>query len=257
MDPKETQGNPAAVEATPGTPATQPGTPAAPESGAAPATPPAAPRKYAGKFESPEELESAYKSAESKIGAKSFAEGIGEKIVQATGYSAVDLQAAGYSSEQIVQAMLAAQSSGNQALPTEAPVHAAQASTVDVLRSTVENSRYAKLEWDGKKRDFFAENPDAKEFKDELDEFHSMPQYRDLPPEEVFNLKLKKYLHKGEAITEQRHTEKERASMSFTPTTVPDADPSKTALDKYRKNNKLDHAESFIAERMKQWRTKK
>lgn len=257
MDPKETQGNPAADPATPGTPTTQPGTPAAPDSGAAPATPPAAPRKYAGKYETPEELEAAYKSAETKIGAKSFAEGIGEKIVQATGYSAVDLQAAGYSSEQIVQAMLNAQNTGVQAPPEGTPAHAPVSSTADVLRSTVENSRYAKLEWNDKKRDFFAENPDAKEFRDELDEFHAMPQYRDLPPEELFGLKLKKFLKKGEAITEQRHTEKEKASMSFTPTTVPDADPAKTALDRYRKNPKLDNAESFMAARMRSWREKK
>ena len=196
---------------------------------------------YAGKFKSAEDLEKGYQELSSKLGKKGYAEQLGEKVVSATGYSVQDLEDAGYSPDQIVDAVISYQDTGKkQELPAKK----------QEMTQKVESSKLEKLEWKIDVRDFVDKNPEAKEFQDELNDFHSMSQYRDLSPEELFNTKLSKFVKKGEQNVETRQSAKEKASMSLSPSSSPKSGDSDKALKSFKQTRNLDDAADLLMARM-------
>jgi len=208
---------------------------------AAPATTEA--KMYAGKFKTAEDLEKSYKELESKVGQKGYAESLGQRVVEATGYSVTDLESAGYTPEQIVQAVVSWQDNGKQTEMTKA-------SPKEEISQRVEDSRYEKLEWEMKLRDFFSENPEAKQFKEEMNDFHSMSQYKGMDPQDLFGSKLSKFVTKGEENVQARQSEKEKASLSISNAAPPVVDETMIHATKFRSEGRLEDAGKFIAGRL-------
>jgi hypothetical protein len=201
-------------------------------------------RVYAGKFKSTDELEKGYKGLEQKIGKKTYSEQIGEKILSVTGYSVDQLQSAGYTPEQIVSALTSYDQTQPQTTTTQT------FSPSDVLKKSVEESRVARLEFDLSMKEFFEENPEAKEFKDEIKEYHLMPAYNGMSPEEIYESKLKKFVKKGVQTTMKKQVEKERASLGLTNNSVPESKAEIEALKRFQQSRHLDDAQEFIANRL-------
>lgn len=222
------QGTPAPVE-------TQKGAP--PVEGTTPPAPVGIPeRVFAGKYKSPDELETAYKSLESKIGNKSYAEKLGEQVVQATGYSLQDLEKAGYTPEQIAQAVV----TFNQQQPQKK----------EDIPQRVENSKIEEMEFKDSMRDFFEQTPEAKEFKEEILEWHDHPRFKSLSPEEIYSQKLSKFISKGSKAVLEKQSEKEKANVTVTQVAAPQVDESVASLEKFQKSRHLDDATSFIRSRL-------
>lgn len=201
-------------------------------------------RIYAGKYKSAEDLEIAYKNIEAKVGNKSYAETIGQKVVEATGYTIKDLEDAGYTPEQIVQAVYTTKPAVDSVTPETKPL---QASSLENVRRTVEDSKLERLEWKMGVKDFTSENPLAKEFLDEINDYHAMPQYKDWTPEQIFNSKLKKFVSKGEQAVRAKESEKERATLSVTHAAPPTPKAGQAELERFQKTRHLDDATGFIA----------
>ena len=203
-------------------------------------------RVYAGKYKSAEDLEIAYKNIESKVGQKSYAETIGQKVVEATGYTIKDLEEAGYSPEQIVQAVYTTKPQEDLQKAEVKPTQ-----SLDSVKRTVEESKLERLEWKMGVKDFFSENPLAKEFQDEINDYHAMPQYKDWTPEQIFNSKLKKFVSKGEQTVRAKESEKERASLSVSHSSPPVPKKGQAELDRFQQTRHLDDATSFISSWLK------
>lgn len=199
---------------------------------------------YAGKFKSVDELEKSYKGLETKIGKKSYSEQIGEQVLSATGYTVEQLESAGYTPAQIAQAV----TSNDQAQQSMQQV--SSYSPTEVIKKSVEDSRVERLEFELKLRDFFNENPEAKDFKDEIKEYHSMPNYRGMNPEEIYEAKLKKFVNKGAQVTLKKQSEKERASLNLTNNSVPESRNEDAALKNFMSTRHIDDAGVFIKERL-------
>jgi hypothetical protein len=206
---------------------------------------------YAGKYKSVEDLEHAYSNAESKLGQKSYAETLGSKVLELTGSSVEDLQSAGYSPEQIVQAVLSASPTSELPVaPTpakaESPVH----NPFDSIRRTVEETKTDKLVWKQDMFEFLQENPEAKQFRDEINDFHAMPAYRNLTPGQIFSEKLKKFLEKGEQIVQTKQNEKKRATLSVTHQTSPAPVASAREQERFETTRHFDDAVHLIKSRL-------
>ena len=200
-------------------------------------------RLYAGKYKSAEELEIAYKNVESKVGQKSYAETIGQKVVEVTGYTIKDLEEAGYSPEQIVQAIYTTKPADETPKPELKPQQ-----SLDSIKRNVEDSKVERLEWRMSIKDFVSENPLAKEFLDEINDFHSMPLYKDWTPEQIFNSKLKKFVSKGEQTVRAKESEKERASLSITHAAPPTPKAGQEDFDRFQKTRNFDDATKWVGQ---------
>ncbi len=214
-------------------------------------------KKLAGKYDTPEELESAYLSAQSKLGSKSYAEKIGQKVLETTGHTVDELKEAGYDADQIAEMIV--QSASADAPKDDDDAKKPKLPNKDEIKTKVENSRAEKLEWKVDLSDFLAEMPEAKEFKDEITEFHSMPQYKGMTPAEIFAQKISKFVQKGEASLAARHNDKERANMDGLNHSQPPEKPtSAKALEQFRANpGRFQNAEAFVAARLAEKRTGK
>lgn len=204
------------------------------------AQPTEAEKVYAGKYKSVDELEKAHKGLESKIGKKTYSEQIGEQVLSATGYTVDQLQAAGYTPAQIAQALLNSEKE-------QAPQPYL---STDLIKKSVEESRVERLEFDINMKEFFEENPEAKEFKEEIKEYHSMPAYRGMSPEEIYESKLKKFVKKGMQVTMKKQSEKERASLNITNNSVPESRAEDAALKNFMSSRHIDDAGAYIKERL-------
>jgi len=90
---------------------------------------------YAGKFKSADDLEKSYKELESKLGAKDYSKQLGDKVLEATGYTKDQLEQAGYGPDEIVKAMISYQDTGKVQAPTQE------------IQSKVVDSKVDALEW--------------------------------------------------------------------------------------------------------------
>lgn len=196
--------------------------------------------------------ESRYKNLETKVGRKEFSERLGDKVIEATGYSVADLEAAGYTPEDIVSAVIQSKASGQQ---TQMARMEPQTDTLSMVKRTVEDSKADKAIWRADLSDFFFENPEAKDFRDEINEFHQMPQYRHLTPEELYNIKLKKFVKKGVESVEKKYSEKEKAGLSIQQTASHEPDPAKDSLERIKRGvAREEDRTKFISARLAQWR---
>lgn len=193
---------------------------------------------YAGKYKSPEDLETAYKSLESKLGQKQFTEQLGDKIIQATGRSQDDLVKAGYTPEQIVEALIQYQQTGVQQPPQG----------LDSIQSKVDNTKLSELEWELKRRDFFDSNEDMKEHKDLIEKFHKLDPSK--PIDKIVKEDVMPVLDSVAKVTETKQSAKEKAALNITDAALPPVDPSKTALEQYQKSGHIDDATQFVAARL-------
>ena len=203
----------------------------------------AQPKVYAGKFKSTEELETAYKNAESKIGQKTYAETLGQRVVESTGYSIRELEEAGYTPDQIVQAVIASKTGTEEVTLPPEPKH----NPFEAIKKTVEETKVERLEWKMEVKDFVLENPEAKEFLEDINEFHSMPQYRGMSPADIFNNKLKKFVQKSEQVVQAKQSEKERASISINHNPAPVSKPAADAQKKFYKTGHFDDAVDYVS----------
>ena len=201
-----------------------------------------APRKYAGKYSSVEELEKAYTSASSKIGQKGYAEKIGEKVVDATGYTVKDLEEAGYSADQIAEAVLAHQASGKQ---QEMP----KVNPSEVIKKTVESSKVDKLQFELEVDRYLRKNPEAEEFVDWVRKMRRHPDYHGKGAAEIF-AEVQPLMSKAKKAVEKTHASKERASMSVSNKRPVETPAHQAAADRYKKTGRLDDAASFIHEKL-------
>jgi len=200
---------------------------------------------YAGKFKSVDDLEKSYKEVETKIGKKTYSEQIGEQVLAATGYTVDQLQNAGYTPAQIAQALMNQdQVQSQQAQTTQSY------SSADMLKKSVEESRVERLEFNLSMKEFFEETPEAKDFQDEIREYHSMPAYRGMSPAEIYETKLKKFVKKGMQATLKKQSEKERASLNLSNNSVPDNRNEDNALKKFQATRHIDDASEFIRTRL-------
>lgn len=200
-------------------------------------------RKYAGSFNSVEDLEKAYSEARTKISQKGYAEKLGEQVVQATGYSVSDLEKTGYSPQDIIQAVTNFQDTGRQ----QDMVKAAP----DQIKDRVESSKVENLEFELELMRFAQKNPDVAEVEDWVRKMKKHPDYREKSVSDIFE-DLKPMLAKGGEAVMQKHAEKERASMNFTNATAPDPKPSEKAREKFFKTGRDDDAKNFVKERLKE-----
>lgn len=221
MDPKDTQDVPASSE-TPGTqPQTDPNAGSAPTN-AAPASD-TAEKLFAGKYKTPDELATAYTNLEKKLGQKTYTETLGARILQETGYSVTDLESAGYTADEIVGMLVSKPdvSAGDDDTEPKTKLPPKPKLTNERVQTAVESSRIAKLEWELQLDRYFAKNPEAEEFRDEITDFHQLPQYKESSPAEIFNTKLQKFVKKGAESLQARHAEKENATMAITNNSAP------------------------------------
>lgn len=200
---------------------------------------------YAGKFKSVDDLEKSYKEVETKIGKKTYSEQIGEQVLAATGYTVDQLQNAGYTPAQIASALMSQDQAPQQTAQT-APAY----SSADMLKKSVEESRVERLEFSLSMKEFFEENPEAKDFQDEIKEYHSMPAYRGMSPAEIYDTKLKKFVKKGMQATLKKQSEKERASLNLTNNSVPDNRQEESTLKQFQSTRHIDDAADFIRTRL-------
>lgn len=240
MDPTQSDNpTPPAPQGTPG----QAGTPPEPSSTPPSAAPPEGTTKpekvYAGKFKTAEDLETAYKSLETKLGQKAFSENLGQKVVDATGYSVDDLQKAGYTPDQIVDAVINWQAEKDNSN-----------SGKEEISRKVEDTRYNSLEWRVDLQDYFTENPEAKQFADELNDFHSMPQYKELKPKQLFEQKVSKFLSKSEENLQAQYSDKEKANLSISNSAPPPPDEGLQHAQNFKKSGRLDDAAKFLRGRL-------
>lgn len=199
---------------------------------------------YAGKFKSAEELENSYKSLESKIGQKTYSEQIGEQVLASTGYTVEQLQSAGYTPSQIAQAITTPPEQNQPVASTAAY------SPTDSIRKTVEESRVDRLEFDLKINKYFDKNPEAKDFEDDIKEYHAMPAYRGMSPEEIYESKIKRFVTKGAQATLQRQSEKERASLTISNNSVPESRAEDEAYKRFQSSRHIDDAADLIKARL-------
>lgn len=232
----------AAPEGTPADAGTQ--TPA-PEQ--APAVSDAAPKEgkpaeekvYAGKYKSIEDLEKAYKEVETKVGAKSYAEKIGDNVVQATGYSIGDLENAGYSPEQIVQAVVSYQETGKQ-----------QSNQFDVqaIRQNVESSKVDDVKFDIQLERYLRKNPEAEEYEGWIRKMRKHPDFRSSTVEAIVQ-DIKPLMEKAQQEVLVKQGEKEQAVVSVSHNQAPEPQVADKATDAYLKNPSQDNAVAMLKAR--------
>lgn len=194
-------------------------------------------KMYAGKFKSPEEMENAYKNLESKLGKKAYTEQLGDKIVEATGYSQEELEKAGYKPEDIVKAVITFQETGKQT-----PV---DASSID---KTVTNSKLTETEWRLDKYEFFDEHPDMKKHRAIMDKFHKLEPTKSAS--EVYEEHIKPIFESVTAQEAEKEKAKVKASMDLGNEVKKEKDPTEAALKRYQDSGHIDDAAKFIEARL-------
>jgi hypothetical protein len=215
-----------------------------PTSGAAPAGTPE-PRRYAGKYDSPEALEEAHKNLESKLGSKSYLERVGEKLVEKTGYTPTDLVNAGYSEEQVVMAMLGQ----NPGQPQGSPTPSTSQSTVDAIRGAVENSKVDSIQFELELERLYRKDPDAENLDDVIRTLRKHPDFRGKSPAEVL-AGAKALVKRGEEIAYSRQDEKERANVTISNASVPQTSDYDRAVDRYKRTGDADDATAVVFQRL-------
>lgn len=193
-------------------------------------------RTYAGKYKSADELEKAYSELQSKIGKKSYAETLGQRVVDATGYSVNDLENAGYSPDQIVQAVLTYQDTGNTQQ---------NSFDVDTVKQTVQASKVDSLAFELELERFVRKNPESEEMTDWVRKMKRHPDYKDLSVEQIYS-EIKPIIEKTEEQVYAKQGEKEKAGLSITHTPAPTPDPSKEATDRFKQRRSMDNAADLI-----------
>jgi len=77
-----------------------------------------------------------------------------------------------------------------------------------------------------------------------LDDFHKLEPNKD--PETIYQEKIKPIMDKVSQTTEENQSVKEKAALNLSNRAVPEGDPSKKALEKYRRTGHIDDAGAFI-----------
>jgi len=191
---------------------------------------------YAGKFKSAEDLEKSYKELESKLGSKTYSKELGDKVLEATGYTEEQLVQAGYKADDIVKAMIQFQDTGKQQAPAEE------------MGTKVVDARVANMEWKLAARDFYDENPDAKGLKQHIEQQHALDPSKS--PEEIYNQSIKPLMDQLQKSTEQTQSVKEKAALNLTNQAVPETDKSKDLLKRYQDTRHIDDAGDYIAAKL-------
>jgi hypothetical protein len=198
------------------------------------------PKKYAGKYASPEELEKAYTSLQSKLGTKDFSEKLGDKVVEATGYTTDELSSAGYTPEQIVQAML------QQQAPTQEPQGVTTSQTVlNSIKGAVESSKVDSVKFELELERLYRKTPDAENLESWIRKMKRHPDYQSMTASEIF-AEVQPLVEKGEESAYNKQSEKERATMNITHNPVPESSVYDKAVERFQRSGHDDDAAAIV-----------
>ena len=95
---------------------------------------------------------------------------------------------------------------------------------------------------------YFDADPDAKEHRDLIDEFHSL--YPNLAPLEIFESKVKPILEKAGHATEVKQSAKEKATLNISNAAASEPDLAKDRLERFEKSGHIDDAAEWLKARL-------
>lgn len=199
-------------------------------------------RKYAGKFDSPEKLEEAYQNLQSKLGERDYAGSLGQKVVEATGYSIQELEQAGYKPEDIVQAVISP-GANSQVQPVQSPT------TLDpttALKSAVESSKVDSVKFELELERLYRKNPEAEGLDDWIRKFAKHPDYKGKPAKEIYD-ELVPIMRKGEEAAVQTAHAKTKAGMVLSNEQAPTPTDFQKAKEAWQKTGHIDDAQGMVA----------